>query len=56
MRITELKLPGNPHLEVCIGSQVQNIDYCSKDNDVVSYGFPKPIEVIDNLYPWQKRN
>lgn len=53
MRITELKLPGNPHLEVCIGSQAQNVKYCSKDNDVVSYGFPKPIKIIENLYPWQ---
>lgn len=54
MRITELKLPGNPHLEACIGSRQQNEDYCSKDDDVVSYGYPKPIKIISKLRPWQQ--
>lgn len=46
MRITELKLPGKPHLEACIGSEEQNETYCAKDNDVVRYGYPRPIDVI----------
>lgn len=58
MRITEIKLPGNPHLEACIGSHQQNVDYCSKANDVVSYGYPKPpkpINIITELRPWQQK-
>lgn len=46
-RITELKLIGKPHLEACKGSEEQNIRYCSKDNDVVRYGFPKPVKSPD---------
>lgn len=55
MRITELvkKLPGHPHLEACKGDEVSNVNYCSKSGDVVSYGFPKPIKIINTLYPWQ---
>lgn len=30
------------------------IDYCQKDCKVWSWGFPKPIKIIENLYPWQK--
>lgn len=30
------------------------IDYCMKDGNYWSHGFPKPVKVIDNLYPWQK--
>lgn len=55
MRITELKLPGNPHLEACIGSREQNETYCAKDGDTVSYGYPKPIIVIEKLRPWQQQ-
>lgn len=47
MRITELKLIGKPHLEACKGSEEQNIKYCSKDGNVVRYGFPKPIQSPD---------
>mgnify|MGYP000104623688 CR=1 FL=1 len=53
-RITELKLPGNPHLESCIGSEKQNRDYCSKGGDTVSYGYPKPVIIVDELFPWQQ--
>jgi len=58
MRITELKLPGNPHLEACIGSYQQNLNYCCKEDDVVSYGYkitPKPINIITVLRPWQQK-
>lgn len=30
------------------------IEYCKKDGNFESYGFPKPIKVIENLYPWQQ--
>jgi len=52
MRITELRLIGKPHLEACKGSEAQNIKYCSKDGNVVKYGFPKPIE-LPNMEPYQ---
>ena len=54
MRITELKLPGNPHLEACIGSREQNEAYCAKDGDTVRYGYPKEIICIETLRPWQQ--
>lgn len=31
------------------------IEYCQKDGDFVSGGFPKPIKIISNLYDWQKK-
>jgi len=43
MRITELKLIGNPHLEACKGNEEQNIRYCSKEGNVVKFGYPKPL-------------
>lgn len=54
-RITELKklIVGNPHLEPCYAAEINNINYCSKDGNVVSYGFPKPINIITDLRPWQ---
>ena len=30
------------------------IDYCKKDGKVESYGFPKPVKIIETLYPWQQ--
>ena len=42
------------HWEKCLGSKDDNVAYCSKQNVLVSYGLPKPIKVIENLYPWQK--
>jgi len=53
MRITEIKLINNPHLEPCKGSEEQNVNYVSKDGIVTSFGFPKPIKVIENLRPYQ---
>lgn len=53
MRITEIKLVGNPHLEPCKGNEEQNIRYVSKDGIVTSFGYPKPIKIIENLRPWQ---
>lgn len=53
MRITEIKLINNPHLEPCKGNEEQNINYVSKDGIVTSFGYPKPIKVIENLRLWQ---
>jgi len=47
MRITELKLIGKPHLEACKGNEEQNERYCSKDGNVVKWGYPKPIQAPD---------
>jgi len=30
------------------------MDYCKKDGNYETFGFPKPIKVIENLFPWQK--
>jgi len=46
MRITELKIPFNPHIEACQGTEAQNIRYCSKDKCIKSFGFPKPVTTI----------
>lgn len=54
MRLSELKIPGKPHLEPCRADEETNVKYCSKDGIVISYGFPKPIWTISNLYPWQQ--
>lgn len=55
MRLTELKIPGKPHLEPCKADEESNVKYCSKDGNFIKYGFPKPIKIIENLYPWQKK-
>lgn len=55
MRITEIKISGKPHLECCLGTEEQNVKYCSKDGDVITFGFPKPIKIIEELRPWQKK-
>ena len=31
------------------------IEYCSKDKIIFLKGFPKPIQTITDLYPWQKK-
>lgn len=47
MRITELKLIGKPHLEACKGTEEQNVKYCSKDGNVVKWGYPKPLPSVN---------
>ena len=54
LRLTELKLPMNPHLEPCKGDEASNTRYCSKDGDYFKYGFPKPIKIIEPRR-WQQR-
>jgi len=54
MRITELKIPCNPHLESCRGDEESNLKYTSKENNVVRWGYPKEIKIISDLRPWQK--
>lgn len=54
MRITELKISGNPHFEPCIASEEANVKYCSKEGDYIKWGFPKPLKIIENLFDWQK--
>jgi len=56
MRISEILLPNNPHYEPCKGTEEQNYKYCSKDGTVKSYGFPKPLEIIqeENFNTLQK--
>lgn len=53
MRITELKIPCNPHLEACRGDEESNLKYTSKENNVVRWGYPKTIKIISDLRPWQ---
>jgi len=44
------------HWEKAKGDKKQNYDYCSKDGDILTVsGFPKPIKLIQNLYPFQER-
>jgi len=37
------------HFEKAKGDKLQNFKYCSKDNLVFHFGFPKPIKVISEL-------
>lgn len=42
------------HWEKAKGNRDANVDYCSKDNNIVySLGMPKPIKIISELYGWQ---
>jgi len=41
------------HFEKSKGSKEDNLKYCSKENLVYTLGFPKPIKIITNLYPFQ---
>lgn len=43
------------HWEKAKGNKLQNIAYCSKEQNVlIGKGLPKPIKLIKDLYPWQK--
>lgn len=42
------------HWTKCRGNRDSNIAYCSKDKVLFTHGMPKPIKIIDKLYPWQK--
>lgn len=57
MRFTELKIPGNPHVEPCKGTATQNLNYCSKGKlnwgDDWSFGYPK---VVDTPIIWNTWN
>jgi hypothetical protein len=49
------KIFGNTHIEKCNGSEQQNIKYCEKENrKIYRKGYPVPIKIINELYPWQK--
>lgn len=54
MRITELKILGNPHFEACKGDEEQNLKYCSKEGNFIKWGYPRPIRVLEVLRPWQE--
>jgi len=43
------------HWEKAKGNKEQNIEYCSKENVIASMGCPKPIQILTNLYDWQRR-
>ncbi len=44
------------HWEKAKGSRTDNYAYCSKGDDIAyCLGFPKPVQVIEALYPWQKK-
>jgi len=42
------------HWEKAKGNRDENIAYCSKEKTLSSKGIPKPIKILENLYPWQK--
>lgn len=42
------------HWEKAKGTREENIFYCSKQKVLCSFGIPKPIQIIHNLYSWQK--
>ncbi len=55
IRPLSLKLNKGIHWEKSIGNKKQNIDYCSKEEQVIiTKGIPKPIKIITELYDWQK--
>lgn len=47
-------LPRQIHWKAARGSREENYRYCSKDGDFICKGFPKPIETIMDLRPWQQ--
>jgi len=53
-RPLSLKLSTKIHWEKCRGTREQNVEYCSKENVLIKFGFPREIQVIQELRPWQK--
>jgi len=54
MRWSEFKLPIEISWSV-MRNEPASIKYCQKDGDVTIKGFVKPLKIIANLYPWQKK-
>lgn len=55
LRPLSLQLNKGIHWEKCKGNRKENIDYCSKENNVIiSKNIPRKIKIIENLYPWQQ--
>lgn len=57
LRIVQLhKIPGfeRASMRKCRNEDAL-IEYCKKDGDYISGGFPKPIKIINNLYSWQQK-
>lgn len=52
--IESLKLNDKIHWEKARGSREENERYCSKENVLIKYGFPKEIKIIENLLEWQQ--
>ncbi len=52
-RITALKIPGNPNLQKCNGSEAQNLTYTSKEGKVYRWGFPYEFKLA-KPYKWQQ--
>lgn len=42
------------HWEKAKGNLKDNVTYCSKENVKCSYGIPKPVKILTELYEWQK--
>lgn len=42
------------HWEAAKGSPQQNYEYCTKDGDFISFGYPRPLKLIKDLFPWQQ--
>lgn len=44
------------HWEKTRGSDDDNYKYCSKENNFISFGYPKPVKTLseDQLFDWQK--
>lgn len=54
LRPSSLKLTNRIHWEKAKGTLLDNFNYCSKENNIIlERGMPKPIKIINKLYPWQ---
>lgn len=55
-RITGLaKEPGLSRASFrAVRNETALIEYCKKDGNYWTHGFPKPIKILNTLYPWQK--